>query len=51
MAQGSKLYRDRGSALRESKDDRIAVKAVLTAQDEAEALAQLAEHGAMEPFR
>lgn len=51
MAQGSKLYRDRGGALRESKDDRIAVKAVFTAQDEAEALAQLAEHGAMEPFR
>ena len=51
VAQGSKLYRDRGGALRESKDDRVAVKAVLTAQDEAEALAQLGEHGAKEPFR
>ncbi|CAL5224063.1 g6688 [Coccomyxa viridis] len=42
VAQGKKLYREKGGQLKESKEDRILVREVLPAKDEAEAVAQLA---------
>lgn len=51
MAQGSKLYKEKGRSVRETEDDRILVKEVLPAKDESEAIAQLAEGGAKQPFR
>ena len=51
MAQGKKLYREKGGQLKETKEDRILVKEVLPAKDEAEAVAQLANGGGKPPFR
>ncbi len=51
MAQGQKLYKEKGGQLRESKDDRILVKEVLPAKNEAEAVAQLSAGGGKPPFR
>ena len=42
---------DRGKRLRDSKDDRILVKEVLAAKDEAEAVAELGAGGVKAPFR
>ena len=51
MAQGKKLYKEKVGQLKESKEDRILVKEVLQAKDEAEAVAQLAAGGGKPPFR
>jgi len=51
VAQGSKLYKEKGRLGRETEDDRILVKEVLAAKDESEAVAQLVESGAKQPFR
>lgn len=51
MAQGRKLYQEKGCQLRESREDRIPVKEVLPAKNEAEAVAQLVASGVKPPFR
>ena len=51
MAQGQKLYKEMGRQLRDPREDRILVKEVLSAEDEAEAVAQLAAGGFKPPFR
>ena len=51
VAQGRKLYQEKGCQLRDSREDRIPVKEVLPAKNEAEAVAQLVASGVKPPFR
>ena len=51
VAQGQKLYKEKSGQLKESRGDRILIKEVLPAKDEAEAVAQLSAGGGKPPFR